>query len=250
MLRRVISVVLYVVVLASSADLTVGEDEPPSLSGINILKQVRLRLPAEPLRITGQTTVRQGHGMRRGMVEARFRFVFEIDFSAEPPEAAYQIFSVSNEPPERLDVVFSAGETTLSYYTGMPPASALPPALSEQIKGSALTWRDLVLDYLWWSDAVVIGREELRGRNCLVLEVSPPTEETELDAVRIWVDEENLLLMQAEAVSGGDAVRRMRVRSIKKIGGRWMLKDLEVEIPGSRQRTRLSVEEVTATGRS
>jgi hypothetical protein len=54
------------------------------------------------------------------------------------------------------------------------------------------------------------------------------------------------MLLQAEALDpGGKAVRRLWVRSVKKINERWIIKDLEVEGFPAEHRTRLDVRDVS-----
>ena len=60
--------------------------------------------------------------------------------------------------------------------------------------------------------------------------------------VRLWIDRDIRMFLQAQQVDENRAVaRQMWVRSVKKMQGRWMVQDIEVEARGSGHRTRLHV---------
>jgi len=53
------------------------------------------------------------------------------------------------------------------------------------------------------------------------------------------------MLLQAEGLNdSGRTIRRLWVKSIRKVNDTWMIKDLEVEEVGSGHRTRLVILEV------
>jgi hypothetical protein len=68
----------------------------------------------------------------------------------------------------------------------------------------------------------------------------------------MWVDTRVSMLLQAEGYDKlGDCVRRLSVKSFKKINDEWMIKDLEVEdLPaGSRTILRVRDAEVVDTNK-
>ena len=66
------------------------------------------------------------------------------------------------------------GEWRRDYAKGRPLQSAPAPAGDSLIGGSDVTWNDLSLAFLWWTDGVITGRELLLERECLVLEFTTP----------------------------------------------------------------------------
>ena len=65
--------------------------------------------------------------------------------------------------------------------------------------------------------------------------------------VRLWIDEELRMLLQAEGLDAeGDVVRKLWIKSFKKVDDRWMIKDMEVQRYPIRHRTRLSIKEIVA----
>ena len=108
--------------------------------------------------------------------------------------------------------------------------------------GTDVTWSDLTLDYLDWTD---VSRDEhpesetVHGQVCCVILMKNGDR-----TVRVWVDRKTGALMQAEELKDGKAVRRLWGTRIKKFGERWMANVLEVETIGSGHRTKITVEEI------
>ena len=108
--------------------------------------------------------------------------------------------------------------------------------------GTDVTWSDLTLDYLWWDDiSFDVDREgeTVHGQVCAVVVMRKGDR-----AVRVWVDRKTGVLMQAEELRDGKAVRRLWGTRIRKFGERWMANVLEVETVGSGHRTKITVEEL------
>ena len=103
----------------------------------------------------------------------------------------------------------------------------------------------LTLSFRWWPGGRVTGEEDIRGRPCHVVEVPAPAGPPgQYAAVRLWIDGQLHMLLQAEGLdAGGKQVRILWVKSFKKINDRWMLKDLEIQ-SSPLHRTKLVVREV------
>lgn len=105
-----------------------------------------------------------------------------------------------------------------------------------------ITWSDLTLDYLWWTDVEFDSRREaesIQGIICRVLRIRNGSRE-----VRIWVDRRSGAMLQAEEIAGGKVVREFFCTSLKKFGERWAPRNIEVGAPGAKYRTKIVVEEV------
>lgn len=105
-----------------------------------------------------------------------------------------------------------------------------------------ITWSDLSLDYLWWTDVDFDAQREaesLQGVICRVLRLKNGARE-----VRIWVDRRSGAMLQAEEIAGGKTVRELFCTSLKKFGERWAPRNIEVGAPGAKYRTKIVVEEV------
>jgi hypothetical protein len=133
-----------------------------------------------------------------------------------------------------------AGKTDLVLRDG--DGKEVPFDKSGRILKTDVTWSDLTLDYLWWTDFSFDAQREsesVHGQKCAVvlLKKGPRT-------VRVWVDRRTGALMQAEELNDGKAVRRLWGTRIKKFGNRWMANVMEVETIGSGHRTKITVEEL------
>ncbi|MCE9614414.1 MAG: outer membrane lipoprotein-sorting protein [Lentisphaerae bacterium] len=237
---------LVLILLAGSPRMH-ADEAPATPDAQAILDAVVARLPRETLEIEGDLITRKP----RGVVVNTLRFAMRLDWGATPATARYTIRDTFGADLEELTLSRSArGQLSARYAKGSPLAPADVPALTTRIQQTDLSWTDLSLAFLWWPGARVTGTDSVRGRPCYILDVPAPAETVASDAVRyafvrIWVDQELSLLMQAEAYSpAGIRVRRLWVRSLKKQGDRWMIKDLEVQAYPPVQRTRLHVNAV------
>ena len=228
----------------AAADDPAEGDQP---AGRRILAAVRRNLPREPLLIEGSLLVRK----RRGFVLSEIPFQMRLEWGAAPPRAVYTVGDAFGGEQERLTVLRDAGKgARFTYMRGDPPAPAPLPDLEAPIRDTALSWVDLTLSFLWWTDAQRVGTEDVRGRPCHVLDVQPAgagPDDGAYARVRLWIDRKLLMLLQAEAFDeAGRAIKRLWIDSFKKVDDRWMIKDMDVQGPSDVRRTRLTVYDVSA----
>lgn len=209
-----------------------------------LLRDVISRLPQEPLDIEGSLLVRR----RRGVEVGQLRFHMFLHWGAQPSVATYTIRDNFGRDLERMTVTRASGASPhFRYARGNPPVEAALPGLTDPIQDSDLTWMDLTLSFLWWKGGCVRGEEVLRGRPCYIVDVPAPDEESAgYSSVRLWIDRDVRMLLQAEARGAdGRPMRRLWVKSMKRVNERWMIKDMEVQSVPAVHRTKLTVEEVT-----
>jgi hypothetical protein len=246
--------ILWTAALLVAGTLVAG-DAPPTLPTVDqLLDAVVAQLPRDPLRITGDLSVRRRHGV----VERELKFDMELRWGEQPPRACYTIRDAFGSDLESLTVLRPPREAPrFEYARGNPLRPAPLPDLSSSIQGSDITWTDLSLSFLWWRDGEVTGTDEVSGRECYVVVVKVPPESAKGEAgrayarARMWVDQKASMVLQAEALNAqGEVVRRLWVRSLKKITEKvreqWMIKDLEVQQFPSVHRTKLTVHDVDA----
>jgi hypothetical protein len=148
----------------------------------------------------------------------------------------------------------AGGAPGFVYAIGDPPAPAKTPGLFDSVQGTDVSWTDLSLSFLWWRNGSVVATNDVRGRRCYVVEApAPPSaaretapgETAPYRSVRLWIDAEIRMLLQAEGLNAsGRTVRRLWVKSFRKVNDTWMIKDLEVQEANSGRRTKLVVLEV------
>lgn len=217
-----------------------------------LLENVVAQLPREPLTITGALKVRK----RRGIVIRELKFEMFINWGIEPSLARYTIRDASGRNLEQMTVIRSKGRSPgFAYASGSPLLPADPPDLFESIQGTDISWMDLTLSFLWWKGGTVVGTDEIRGRQCYIVEVTAPSRESAADLndadkryskARLWIDKKLHMLLQVQGYdSSGEVIRRLWIKSFKKIDDRWMIKDMEIQVFPGVHRTRLRVSEVS-----
>lgn len=210
---------------------------PESASAL--LRECLARLPAEPVRLSGWVRNRRP----RGIVDREFVFEALLRWGDPVPTVRYDFMEGDGgqalaRATFRRDA--SATEFILQEGAGLEPAAT--PAWNAGILGTDVTWLDLSMDFLRWPRAELAGEATVKGRLCDIVEVHPPQPIPGCLKVRIWIDREIRMFLQAQQVDEERAVaRQMWVRSVKKMQGRWMVQDIEVEARGSGHRTRLHV---------
>lgn len=234
------------IVLSFLGHISLAQNEETILDARQLLDDVVLRLPREPLVISGELLVRK----RKGIVVSELDFEMFINWGSVPASARYLLKNKKGELVEGLAMTRNGREKAEFKHideTGKEKDEA--PDLFGAIQESDVSWMDLSLSFLWWPGGTISGEEEIRGRNCHIVDLPSPAEYKSrgCSRVRLWVDEELRMLMKAESYGPNDDLKRkLWVKSFKKIEERWMIKDMEIQSYPDHHRTRLRVQEVTA----
>ena len=192
------------------ATMAIGADTPPPAR--EILDQVRLQQSQQQLDLQGQ--------LRSDATVIPFRITQTgpvIRYTFTNPAEVVQLRL--GEDGTRLDLVLQNSTKKFS-----------SSRLDERIGGTAVTYGDLALKFLYWPDAQVIGAETLRTRNCWKLRLAAPSKDAPYATVLLWVDKESGALMRMEGYDWkGQLKKRFEVVSAQKIEGRWFLKQMRIE---------------------
>ncbi len=233
-----------------------------------LLARVRASMPKETLRIKGQLM----RGARIGRLEQAFRIEAFLEWGKNPPAARYLLSDTFGTPLARLTVTSPPDQAQqFIYENGQPLRPAPTPDLHQPIEDTELTWNDLSLAFLWWPGGTLVGRDNIRGRDCYVVEVPAPPQQgnapparskqnsapsapaAQADAsnavasVRLWIDDHLVVLIQMEEyATDGLLIRRLSVKNFKKIGDLWMIKNIDIRRYPSRHRSQIRIEEVVA----
>lgn len=121
-------------------------------------------------------------------------------------------------------------------------------ALFEPIAGTEVTAFDLQMPFLFWSDFVFEGVTRVRGRPAHVFLLYPPGDFTEkhpdLSGVRVYLDLEYHAMVQAEQIgTDNHPIKTMTVMDLKKVGGQWIVKSIDLRNERTRDKTRFSMTE-------
>ncbi|MFC1498596.1 outer membrane lipoprotein-sorting protein [Verrucomicrobiota bacterium] len=230
--------------------------EPSSVlpSAEELLRDVRSFLPKDSLVIRGDMIVRK----RKGIVAQSLKYEIFMKLGSQPQVARYAIRDKSGRSIEQLTITrYPGAKPTLEYAKGNPLRAADLPDLFGQIQNTDISWTDLSLSFLWWEGGTVTGTELLRGQSCFVVEVPRLADKTDhrtassaggqYAKVILWIDKKLHMILQAEGYdSNNRLIRRLWVKSFKKINERWMIKDMEIQSYPANHRTKLLVREVGA----
>lgn len=197
-------------VICSLFALTIYGEPVPSAQ--EILASVRMQQSMQRLDLQGQ--------LREDHLVIPFRLIQAgpvIRYEFENPEEVLQLRLGENS--SRLDVVSNTA-------TKRVPAAKL----NQKIRGTAVTYADLALKFLYWPDGAVLGQETVRTRRCWKLQLHAPSRESQYSNVLLWVDEASGALMRLECYDWkGQLMRRFEVVSGQKIDNRWFLKQMRIE---------------------
>lgn len=213
-----------------------------------LLAQVRAALPNVPLRIEAELQARD----RRGRITRVAPVEMALDWGGVVPCAVYTVFDRFGTPRERMTVEWQDnGAPQVVLERGDPLQVVAEPEPDATIGDFDLTWADLQWSFLWWPDGRRIGSERVRGRYCHIIELTAPeTAFTAYAAVRLWIDPETALLLQADALDArGRAIRRVQVRSLRQIDDQWMVQNVDIFNHATRERVTLRVRDLTVEDR-
>lgn len=177
-----------------------------------VLANVRLRQSQQQIDLRGQlrqdTLVVPFHLVQKGPL---VRYIFS------DPDETLQLRLREND--SRLDEISRSGTTKIS-----------GARLDEPVRGTAITYEDLALKFLYWPNASVLGADLIRTRNCWRMQLQPGANDSQYSRILLWVDKESGALMRMEGYDrAARLVKRFEVVSAQKIEGRWYLKQMRVE---------------------
>ena len=204
--------------------------------GPEVMAKVRQRLADSPVRIEAE--LKSGGELLLADIE--------LAWGEAPPRARYQTTSPMGMPQETLEIFWKNNEAPICVYSNANIELTKDFQLPQLIEGLSTPWADFSLSFLWWPEASVAGRESNKTRDCLVVDLPRPSwDSSDASRVRLWVDEKEFFVMEAEAYDGeAELIRRLKAKSLKKVDEQWMVKDLEFRNYAKDQKMRVTVREV------
>jgi len=122
-------------------------------------------------------------------------------------------------------------------------ASVLAPL----VPGIEITPFDLLpMPYLYWLDSELVGVQRIRGRQAYVYMMTPPADfpagKPAIKAVRAYLDAQYNALEQSEVLGAdGGVTKTLSLLELRKVGQRWIPKDMDVRTEATRNKTRLGL---------
>jgi hypothetical protein len=181
-------------------------------SAKDILASVRLQQSRQQIDLEGQ--------LRQDQLVVPFHLTQTgpvIRYSFTNPDEALQL--KLGESDSRLEEISRSGVDKIS-----------GPEFDQKVRGTAITYEDLALKFLYWSNARVLGEDTVRTRVCWRLQLTAPDRNSQYSNVLLWVDQQGGALMRIEGYdSNVKLAKRFEVVSAQKIEGRWFLKQMRIE---------------------
>ncbi len=221
-------------------------------SGGKLLQKVRRVLPSKPLALRGELRVIRKKGVATRSHPVRIL----IDFAGSRGSARYTIQDPRNGEVEKLRVNYFSDKASEYFYgKGVGEPDSELSNLYGAIQDTSISWLDLTLSFLWWREEKTVGMDAVKGRECYIVVVRPPSSaektvleepaEDQYSKVKLWIDAKVHMVLQAEGYDHDDKlVRRLTIRSLKKIKDHWMIKEMEIESRPFTYRTRLRINDM------
>ena len=134
------------------------------------------------------------------------------------------------DPDEALQLRLGESDSRLEEITRDGVDKISGPEFDQKVRGTAITYADLALKFLYWPTARVLGEETLRTRRCWKVQLRAPSRPSQYSNVILWVDQKGGALMRMEGYDWDlKLAKRFEVVSAQKIEGHWFLKQMRIE---------------------
>jgi len=209
---------LLFIVVAMGVFRGYGEPVPADA----ILEFVRTKLPSDPIKLSGTLKVRT----KKGFTKASLPVEMELDWGATSPTANYRIGE------ESLEIIWKNDQPSYTFSNDRNTPTS-------DILGTGLTWADLSFSVLWWPNSKLIDEKKKINRDCFVVDVPVPDSDK---TMRLWIEKKMGMLLEAQTLDARKKeLRRMKIKSIKKMDGMWVAKDLEIRNKATGNKTTLQI---------
>ena len=138
-------------------------------------------------------------------------------------------YSFSN-PDEALQLRIGETDSRLEEITREGVDKVAGAEWEQKVRGTAITYEDLALKFLYWPDAKVVDEDYIHTRRVWKIELTAPNRQSAYSKVFVWVEQQSGALLRLEGFDwSGRVTRRFEVVSVQKIEGRFFLKQMRIE---------------------
>lgn len=212
------------VILAGTLALNLFAFAADDPSADHILEMVQKKLPSRPLKLTGKLSAKAKNGFKKV-----YPVTMELNWHAEPATAHYQI------DKEELTITWKNDEPNYTF-------SKAGQESTSEIMGTGFTWADLSFSVLWWPNSTLVGEDKKLNRDTYIIDVPIPGSE---NIMRLWVDQYMGMVMEAQTLDQSEKqLSRLKIKSVKKMDGMWIAKDLELSDKESGTKTTLQISDL------
>ena len=189
----------------------VRADDPPPAQ--ELLKSVRIAQSSQDWKLTGR--------IRTGSKKIPFKLTLEKG------AIRYQF----TDNGDLLTLRLGEKTSTLEETKGGKTARITGAKLGQPVHDTEISYEDLSLRFLYWSDANVLGTDMISANRCWKVEARPASAtDSQYARVVLWIGRDDKALMKAESYdASGKWTRRFTVTGVMKRDGYWLLKQMRIE---------------------
>ncbi len=225
------------------------KDATEGLTAPQILAQARDMLPRENLSLTGRLIVRR----ERGFINSERPFRLNLNWSGLNPTGECILYRSEKEKEQIQRAVLTRianRKADIRIFDETDAESTVKPRFNMTVGETDMTWMDLSFDYLWWTDARIIGREDrILGSDCLLILAKPPLPIPGCSAVKLWVDRRVGFMIQVEHLGDdGQPVRRLWIQKLREMKERWMPRLMYAKTLGLSRMTEFWIDDLIVNG--
>lgn len=202
---------------------TERKDATEGLTAPQILAQARTMLPRENLSLIGRLTVRRD----RGFVNTERPFRLNLNWADLNPVGECILFRSEKEMEQIQRAILTRTgnkKADIRIFDETNTESTVKPRFNMNVGETDITWMDLSFDYLWWTNAEIIGKQDrFLGTDCLIIIAKPPLAIPGCTAVKLWVERRSGFMIQVEHIGEeGSPVRRIWIQKLQELQERWI----------------------------
>ena len=135
-----------------------------------------------------------------------------------------------SNPPETLKLQLTDSGSILSDEEGAGRQTLVGPKLQEPVRGTDITFEDLSLRFIYWKNARLNGEQRVRAITCSIVDVQPPSRNSEYSTVRLWIAKDRGALIKAEGFDWqGKLVKRFEIISGQRVEEKTIFKQIRIE---------------------
>jgi len=137
---------------------------------------------------------------------------------------------VFTDPDQELQLTMDGSGSELRERVDGRMVKVKPERYCERVRGTPVAYEDLALQVLYWPRVKLLGSERVSVMDAWKLEMQGPPEGSQYGAARVWVDKKSGQLIKIEGFGrDGGTLKRFEAKSVQKINGVWMLRQMRVE---------------------
>ncbi len=222
-----------------------GDIGDPEKAGQELAKKVLSMAPRENSQVSGILKIRDAD---KRMTEIPVSS--EVVVNGNTWQTRYVAKPAAPAAQETLTIVHTAGRPNEYLYSKAssagvsPPPQRLAPAQANIAFARSDFWlTDLGLEFLHWPKQRLIKTDMRHGTWCNVLESINPVPKSGYARVLSWLDKESGGPVMAEGYDQSDRLlKEFSIKGFAKVQGEYQLKELQIQTPRTKTRTRLEFE--------